>query len=200
MAKEIKDLLANLQASVDRARANRPSRRESEMPEQHPMFASKEAALPYSGTGGHSGSTASKDMAEQEAADGTVAARQREILNRIALSGPRGETVADLRDAGANHHGKASSTLTTLHKVGKIARLAERRDRCSIYVLPEHVEGRTTVPPGGNKAAERRTLTATEAEWTAGIAARVKAHNSPTIEMQTGTVLALLGQIEYLNG
>jgi len=167
---------------------------------QHPMFASKAAALPYRGTAGSSGSTASQDMAAAEAADGTMAERQRIVMNALALAGPRGETVADLRDGSKNHHGKMSSALTALHKTGKIARLTLRRDRCSIYVLPEHVEGRTTVPPGGNKQAERPLLSPAEVEFVAKVRGQVYHRTADNTLMQTSTMRALFDMIEYLNG
>jgi hypothetical protein len=170
------------------------------MTEQHPMFAAPKASLPYGGTAGSSGSTASGEMAEREASDGTMADRQARILTALSLAGPMGRTVVDLRDGGANHHGKTSSALTALHKDGRIARLVERRDRSSVYVLPEHVEGRAHVPPGGNKEAAAKHLSPPDVEFVARVAAGVRPRTAPNTLMLTATVKRLLDMIEYLNG
>lgn len=170
------------------------------MTDQHPMFGGKNASLPYKGTAGSSGSTASQDMAEQEAADGTMADRQARVMAALELAGPIGRTVVDLRDGGTDHHGKMSSALTTLHKDGRIARLAERRDRSSIYVLPQFVGERASVPPGGNKPAAAKHLSVAEAEWVATIDAKIRPRTAPNTPMLTDTVKRLLDMIAYLNG
>ena len=36
--------------------------------------------------------------------------------------------------------------LSNLHAAGKIARLVDRRDNCSIYVLPPYIQGREASP------------------------------------------------------
>ena len=110
--------------------------------------------LPYPGeppTQGWSGSTASRDRAEIEALDGTVTRRQRQALELLRLRADRGVTVVEFRHETGLHHGQASSVLSVLHKVGRIARLTERRDRASIYVLPEYVGGRETARRATNK-------------------------------------------------
>lgn len=67
-----------------------------------------------------------------------------------------GLTWRELADALGVHHGVASGLLSGLHRRGLIERLGptHRRLRCSAYVLPEHVNGRDTVPYG-----RQRTLT-----------------------------------------
>jgi hypothetical protein len=170
------------------------------MTDQHPMFASPKASLPYGGTAGSSGSTASAEAAEREATDGTMADRQARILQALALAGPMGRTVVDLRDGGANHHGKTSSALTALHKDGRINRLTERRDRSSVYVLPEHTEGRAHVPPGANKETAAKHLSAPDVEFVAKVAANVRPRTAPNTLMMTETVKRLLDMIDYLNG
>lgn len=60
----------------------------------------------------------------------------------------RGATVADMREWLGVHHGTASGALSILHRNGRIARLAERRDGCKIYVVPQYVMGRTTETQG----------------------------------------------------
>jgi hypothetical protein len=170
------------------------------MTDQHPMFAATRASLPYAGTAGSSGSTASADMAEREAEDGTMADRQARILQALALAGPMGRTVVDLRDGNANHHGKTSSALTSLHKDGRIARLVEKRNNSHVYVLPEHLDGRTNVPPGANKAAAAKHLSAPDVEFVARVSAQVRPRTAPNTLMLTATVKRLLDMIDYLNG
>lgn len=64
------------------------------------------------------------------------------MLTYLADSGRVGATWKETADYLHLHHGQASGTLSVLHKAGRIERLAERRNRCHVYVLPEHVDGR----------------------------------------------------------
>lgn len=102
-------------------------------------------------TAGHSGSDTSRERAEHERDTGTLAERARQAITYLDAMGQRGLTVVDLREVTGLHHGQASSVLSVLHKAGKIARLAERRDRCQVYVLPEYVRDRETVPYTPNR-------------------------------------------------
>lgn len=111
--------------------------------------------LPYAGTDGHSGSTASRDRAHREAGDGTASARQTTILRRLQIRGERGATWNELAAALDLHHGQVTGSLSSLHKDGQISRLTERRGRSSIYVLPEFEDGRKTAPQGRRTAPER---------------------------------------------
>jgi DNA-binding MarR family transcriptional regulator len=108
---------------------------------------------PYAGTSGWSGSDTSRERVERDDADGTTAKRQREVLGNLAVMGAEGCTVKDIRDITGMHHGQASSTLSVLHKEGRLARLKQRRDRCQVYVLPEHVGDRETEDHGRKKPA-----------------------------------------------
>jgi hypothetical protein len=47
---------------------------------------------PYTGTGGHAGTDTSRDRAESEASDGTLAVRQQRILDALAQAGAAGAT------------------------------------------------------------------------------------------------------------
>lgn len=110
-----------------------------------------ETSLPYpepdgTRTAGWSGSETSKERAVTEAQNGAARRRQAEVLGYAAVMGRTGVTVADLRDITDLHHGQVSSTLSVLHKEGRLARLTEKRDRCQVYVLPEHVDGREEAP------------------------------------------------------
>lgn len=68
-----------------------------------------------------------------------------DALSLIIDSDTYGITVKELRQSMDWHHGVASSVLSTLHEQGDVARLSQRRDRCSVYVLKSKVEGRETV-------------------------------------------------------
>lgn len=118
---------------------------------------SEQPILPYAGTSGWSGSSASEDRATHADADGTTAKRQRDTIGHLHIFASEGMTVTDLKETLGLHHGQASSVLSVLHKAGRVCRLRERRDRCHIYVLPEYVNGRETEPHGRRKA-QRLTL------------------------------------------
>lgn len=100
--------------------------------------------LPYAGTSGWSGSDTSHERALEADSSGVTGRRQRDALAYLDGAGPWGVTWQELGAAMGAHHGTASGVLSVLHKAGRIARLAERRNRCKIYVLPEHVNGRET--------------------------------------------------------
>lgn len=105
-------------------------------------------SLEYAGTEGSSGSDASHDRAAAEAEDGTASERQALILAELANAGAAGLTWRELSANTGRHHGQVTGSLSNLHKAQKVARLTEKRGRCSIYVLPEHVGGRASVPQG----------------------------------------------------
>lgn len=103
--------------------------------------------FPYAGSSGYAaGVDTSRDRAEREDRDGTTARRQRQVLAALQAAGRDGLTWHELARAHGWHHGQASGALSVLHKVGKIARLTERRDRCYVYAHLEHVQGRDTAP------------------------------------------------------
>lgn len=108
-------------------------------------------ALPYAGTEGYSGSDTSEERARAEAADGTAASRQAQVRRMLRARGAEGMTVKEFREATGHHHGKASGTLSSMHKDGDVVRLAERRNRCEVYVLPAYVNGRETRSQGREK-------------------------------------------------
>ena len=106
---------------------------------------------PYAGTSGWKGSEASRDRALEDDADGTTSKRQKQTLVALGTAGIRGLTWKDLSEITGWHHGQSSGCLSVLHLEGMVARLKERRNRCSIYVLPAFVNGRET--------SERKTNT-----------------------------------------
>jgi hypothetical protein len=118
-------------------------------------------ALPYPDGGqrssGWSGSDTSHERALARDADGTTSERQRRVLEYLRRQGRDGATWKEVSGYFAWHHGQASGALSTLHKERHIARLAvERRSRCAVYVLPEHVEGRATEEQGRKATQERK--------------------------------------------
>lgn len=106
---------------------------------------------PYAGTSGWSGSDTSRERQEREDATGITGWRSREVFKLIASAGEVGMTDKEVQSALRIGHGASSGTLTRLHKAEKIARLRDRRRGNEIYVLPRHVQDRTTSPYRPNK-------------------------------------------------
>jgi hypothetical protein len=123
----------------------------------------REAALPYAGTSGWSGSETSRATAVDQDNDGRTLDKQQRTLTILAYehvvdrstNPPRyvgrsyGYTWRELDNATGWGHGSTSRVLSDLHKAGLLARLSEVRNRCKVYVLPEYVGGRETEPHGG---------------------------------------------------
>lgn len=117
--------------------------------------------LPYAGTSGWSGSETSQQRALLADASGETEDRQRLTLAALRSAGTRGLTYQELGSTFGWHHGKSSGVLSVLHKDGQIARLAkERRNRCAVYVAPQHIDNRA-VARHGRKDPVGDTLT----EW-----------------------------------
>lgn len=74
-------------------------------------------------------------------------------LQFARLQGARGVTARELGEHMNTHHGSASGALSNLHRKGKLVRLQERRDRQSVYVLPEYVRRREQVQPRINQSS-----------------------------------------------
>lgn len=109
--------------------------------------------LPYGGrsqrqNSGHSGSDTSRERAEWDDADGTTSARQSQVLRLLELRATRGATWSEVATELGLHHGAASGALSNLHKTGRILRLAEKRNRSKVYVLPRFLTQRQTEPYG----------------------------------------------------
>ena len=117
----------------------------------HAMTTMVEPVLPYNDTSGHSGTDTSEERARHRDASGKTLSSQNDTLKYLHDAGDTGLTVQELRDMTGWHHGIASSSLTNLHGVNKIARLADKRNRCHIYVHPDFVNGRVTEQKGRNK-------------------------------------------------
>lgn len=104
--------------------------------------------LPYGGTSGWSGSSTSEERAIRADEGGKTGLMQDMARRLLADKGPIGATWREFAAYAGVHHGTASGTLSCLHKEGEIARLEDRRDRCQIYVLPEHVGDRVALSHG----------------------------------------------------
>jgi hypothetical protein len=137
--------------------------------------------LPYDGTQGYAGSATSEGRARADVTSGTARDRQHLVLAYLDGQQAHGATVKEIREHFGWHHGQASSVLSTLHKGNpakgqdpRIDRLAEVRDGCEVYVLPEHVNGRETRQHGRVTPtwtdAERRALDSLEAALRTGAA------------------------------
>lgn len=70
------------------------------------------------------------------------------VLGLLREAGDRGLNVKQVCGSLHVHHGTGSGLLSNLHKADQIKRLSEKRKGCKIYVLPEHVNGRTTEAQG----------------------------------------------------
>lgn len=106
--------------------------------------------LPYAGTSGWSGSDTSRTRAVTADYSGQTLDRQQTVIRLLRDSGSVGMTWKDLSVFTGWHHGTASGALSVLHKVEKICRLTDKRDKCKIYVLPEYVNDRPIEPHRGN--------------------------------------------------
>ena len=110
---------------------------------------------PYNGTGGWSGSEASKERAYYLIQSGELSRYQTLILQHLLTAKAYGATWAEISIPTKNghkaHHGSISGPLSNLHKAGHISRLAEKRNRSHIYVINEWVMGRETSPYKPNK-------------------------------------------------
>lgn len=99
--------------------------------------------LPYAGTSGWSGTNTSKERAITADRNGETKLRQNQTITHTRHQGVRGLTWAELSEITNWHHGTSSGALSVLNKAGRLVRLKERRNRSSVYVTPEFVNGRT---------------------------------------------------------
>lgn len=108
---------------------------------------------PYAGSSGHAGSATSADRAHREDRNGATLHRQSKTLAAVFATGADGMTWRELAALFDLHHGQASGVLSVLHKTGRIARLAETRNRCKVYVHPVWINDRATEPHGSSRAS-----------------------------------------------
>lgn len=115
---------------------------------------------PYTGTGGHAGSEASRERAETEANDGTLADRQQRIMDYLAEVGAGGATWVSVGQALALHHGQVSGALSNLHAGGAVFMLRKRNNRSHPYVHAKYrgfyQDSEVHDSPKTTKAGQRR--------------------------------------------
>lgn len=109
-------------------------------------------------TGGWSGSSTSRERDRYEETFGVRRSRQRQVYEMLRAAGRLGLTDREVQASLDIGHGASSGALTRLHREGLIVRLAERRQRNEIYVLPQFVRDRPTVPYRPNRASSIRGL------------------------------------------
>jgi hypothetical protein len=78
---------------------------------------------------------------------------QRRTVTELHNAGVHGLTWRELSGLTGWHHGSTSGSLSNLHHADRIMRLAETRDRCKVYVLPEFADDRALDPVGQSDAA-----------------------------------------------
>lgn len=76
---------------------------------------------------------------------------QKEVLSFVGMRGSSGATDREVQGYTNRGHGSTSSALSTLHKRGYLCRLREKRERFTVYVQPQYVQGRDILPPMTNK-------------------------------------------------
>lgn len=142
--------------------------------------------LPYDGTHGFvRGSDTSRDRAMREIASGAVTERQKSVL-QILEARPEGLTWQELGLILGLHHGQISGVLSVLHKVGAVAHLTDKRNRCHPYIAASHIPiypaERVVLEPSQTKSAERKKLVdevvaaarAVDRDWTLDSAAHLR--------------------------
>ena len=97
------------------------------------------------GTAGHSGTDTSAERVEVEGPSLSMRLRETQVL--LGRRGYHGLTSPELEEIALIHHGRASSALTNLHRMGLIARTATRRDGCKVYKHLDYLESWETVEP-----------------------------------------------------
>lgn len=117
------------------------------------------------------------------------AAVRGQTLDLLGMLGPHGLTWRELAAATSGHHGTASGVLSNLHKSGQVARLAERRNGCGVYVLVEHVGDRPVAPyrPRGEdpqQAADREARIASLIDALASLEAKHASAQAAMVDLQ----------------
>jgi hypothetical protein len=118
-------------------------------------------------------------------------------LAAVKRAGPKGITWTELAWLAHTHHGQASGALSNLHRSGLILRLAERRGRCGIYVTPDNVADRPTVPHRSNKRTAQADALAGLRELVARLMAEV---DGPPSGYQRGWQDALRLVLQCIDG
>ncbi len=77
-----------------------------------------------------------------------TSSKVRATVLHLEQAGEVGVTWRELAAAQVWGHGSCSRVLSDLHRDGEVARLEEKRDRCSVYVLATYTRGRPTIQHG----------------------------------------------------
>lgn len=64
--------------------------------------------------------------------------RLQQVLDLVREQGNYGSTWKELSDRTGLHHGKVSSALTNLHRLGWVFALKQTRNRCHIYIHADY--------------------------------------------------------------
>lgn len=146
---------------------------------------------------GHSGSETSEERSVRRDTTGQTAMTQKRMLHLVDGQGRVGLTVAEARRlVPGEHHGSISGALSNLHQKGLVARLKQRREGCQVYVTPDMVYTRETVPHGRVKVSG---LSADEKEWVASAKRRVLLTNADPIPVSRSAMNRLVAMIERLS-
>lgn len=86
-----------------------------------------------------------------------------EVFEIVHARAVMGVTDSELQKMTGKGHGATSSALSILHKRGLLVRLKEKRQRFSVYVTPEYVEGREVVARKQREVSQQSGLSALEA-------------------------------------
>lgn len=114
------------------------------------------ADLPYPDqetgrSSGWSGGQASADRAHRADLSGETGTLQQRALVALGQRGVWGATGKEMGRILNKPHQSYSSVLSNLHQAGRVARLQQQRKGEEIYVLPDFVRERPTVPFRPNK-------------------------------------------------
>ncbi len=111
--------------------------------------------------------------AKRKSANGAL---RRDVLKALAWVEDFGQTWQEIAERLDLHHGQASGVLSSLHRLGTIERLDEKRNRCSVYVLPAYVKERETIPYGQKSSTDwKKRALALEASGAGDWKARAEA-------------------------
>ena len=90
--------------------------------------------LPYNGTAGYVPMQASRERAHREVKDGSLGARLQAVLDLLEQRGIIGATWQEVAQSLGLHHGQASGALSSLHRMGLVFSLRDKRSNCHPYV------------------------------------------------------------------
>jgi len=118
--------------------------------------------LPYNGTAGYVPMQASRERAHREVHDGSLSKRLDGVMTLLDERGIIGATWQEVATHLGLHHGQASGSLSSLHRMGLVFSLREKRNNCHPYVHGRLRHMFTTAQrhdsPSTTKAGMRRAL------------------------------------------